>query len=306
MKNILFLITLVFLISGCKKNKGNGELTDELIVVDGRTRAYLQYLPEEWDTQSDMPVVFVLHGGNIGTPQNTMNGIDYRELADAEKFIVVYPAGVEKNWNDGRPTDANQLGVDDVDFFRKMIDKLVATYQIDENAVFATGISNGGFMSSRLGCELSDRIAAIAVVAATIEQNTVFANCDPSTPVSAIYIHGTDDGFVPINGGEMTQGDGGSVVSHMAAIEKWVDINNTSVTPVVTDLPDIANDGTTIMESDYQDGDNGTQVIGYVIENGGHTWPLSTGFPFTFIVGKTSKDMDAKQVIWDFFKTHKR
>lgn len=308
----MMLVTRVVLFSlavaslfGCRKRNTAGA-SEETIVVDGRTREYLQFLPEDWEEESTLPVLFVLHGGNVGTPENTMNSIDFREFANQDKFILIYPAGVAKNWNDGRPTDANLQGVDDVNFFRQLISKLVSKYAVDTNAVFATGISNGGFMSSRLGCELSDKIAAIAVVAATMEENTVYANCAPANNVSAIYIHGTDDQIVPISGGEMTAGDGGFVVSHQDAVTKWVQINQTEATPIITDLPNSTNDGTTITSYHYQKGNNGTDVVGYIIENGGHTWPQSSGLQLAFIVGLTSRDMNANQVVWDFFKYHKR
>lgn len=303
--SVLIFVFLIVSLFGCRKKKTDG-LSEETIQVDGRTREYLQYLPEDWEHQLDLPVLFVLHGGNVGTPENTMNGIDFRDLADQDKFILIYPAGVDKNWNDGRPTDANLQGVDDVNFFRELIAKLVSKYSVDTNAIFATGISNGGFMSSRLGCELSDKIAAIAVVAATMEENTVYANCAPANNVSAIYIHGTADQIVPISGGEMTEGDGGFVVSHQQAVSKWVQINQTETTPVITDLPNTTDDGTTITSYQYLSGNNGTDVVGYIIENGGHTWPQSSGLQLAFIVGLTSRDMNANQVIWDFFKDHKR
>ena len=306
MRAILLVLTIAFFTTGCKKNNDLTGKTDQTIVVDGRTREYIQYLPEDWEEQAALPIVFVLHGGNVGTPENTIKGIDFRDLSEEDKFILIYPAGIDKNWNDGRPTDANLQGVDDVNFFRKLIEKLVANFDVDENAVFVTGISNGGFMSSRLGCELGDKIVAFAAVAATIEANSVFTACAPTTPVSAMYIHGTSDPIVSINGGEMTSGDGGFIVSHADAINKWVQLNNTSVIPVVTNFPDIANDGTTIVRFLYENGSDGSEVVSYVIENGGHTWPQASGLQLQFIVGITSQDMKATQVVWDFFKSHKR
>jgi polyhydroxybutyrate depolymerase len=153
-----------------------------------------------------------------------------------------------------------------------------------------------------LGCELSDKIKAFAAVAATIEATTIAPNCNPNTAVSALYIHGTEDGIVPFNGGEMTKGDGGYITSHWEAITKWNEINNSLPTPIITNLPDIANDGTTIVETKYKGGNN-SEVISYVVNNGGHTWPGAAG-GLGFILGKTSEDMDAKQVIWEFFKRH--
>jgi polyhydroxybutyrate depolymerase len=163
-------------------------------------------------------------------------------------------------------------------------------------------------MSSRLGCELSNRIAAIAVDAATIEATTIAPNCNPGRPVPAIYIHGTTDPLVPFTGGQMTAGGtaGGTVLSHFQAIDKWVTINACNSTPTITDLPDIANDGTTIKQRVYSGGTNGSEVVSYVVLNGGHTWPQGYQYLNEAIIGKTSQDMNACEVIWTFFKRFSR
>ncbi len=280
--------------------------TTVTIGIDGRTRSYIRYLPTGWNNTRNMPLVMVLHGGTLGNPENMLANADFRPLAEAEKFVAIYPAGIENNWNDGRPTDANLLGVDDVSFCRQLIDQLINEFNIDPGAVFVTGISNGGFMASRLACELSDKVAAIGVVAATIEANTIYPTCAPSNAVAALYIHGTADRFVPIAGGEMTLGDGGFIVSHTAAIAKWLLLNNITSAPVITNLPDIADDGTTITETRYTNPATGIEVIGYVILNGGHTWPQGTGPNYPNLVGLRSMDMNATEVIWEFFKPHKR
>ena len=310
MKTTLSLLTLSLLLHSCSSKNAveptakNAEQTLETIQVDGITRNYTQYLPEGWNLESDMPLVFALHGGTVGNPKNMMNNVDLRELADSDKFIAIYPAGVANNWNDGRPTDANLLGVDDVSFFSALIDKIILDYNIDTGAVFVTGVSNGGFMASRLGCELSNKIAAFAVVSATIEANDIFPSCNPSINVSGLYIHGTLDTFVPFEGGELIKGDGGFAVSHSNAVNKWVTLNGISSSPVITNLPDVTNDGTTITESVYSN--SSVEVIGYVIENGGHTWPQGTGPNYPNLVGIKSMDMNATEVIWEFFKRNKR
>ncbi len=57
-------------------------------------------------------------------------------------------------------------------------------------------------MSQRLGCELEDKISAIAVVAATMGRE-LFARCKPARPVSVLIIHGTEDPLVPYEGGRV-------------------------------------------------------------------------------------------------------
>ncbi len=308
-RNFISILFLPLLFSCSKKSNPTADKPSQQqsvnITVDGNERRFVIYLPNGFNNAGKMPLLFAIHGGG-GTPEQFMATVDFRPIADREKFIVVYPAGIQDHWNDGRPTQPNVLGISDVSFFNQLCDYLINKYPVDPAKIYATGISNGGMMSSRLGCELSNRVAAIAVVAATIEQNTVFANCNPGNAVPAIYIHGTLDGFVPFNGGVLTVGEGGTVVSHLQAVSKWVLINNCNPVPVVTDLPDIATDGTTIKESRFTAGINNSEVVSYIIFDGGHTWPLAIPTLPEWLVGKTSQDMNASEVIWQFFKRFHR
>ena len=313
MKKILLIITFFALLS-CSKTEETtlspapdaaSEQKTINLTVDGIPRNFIMFLPTGYNNVSKMPMIFVIHGGS-GTADGMVQLADFRTIANRDKVILVYPTGIQTSWNDGRPTDANIAGINDVNFFSAMCDYMVTNNKVDATRVYATGISNGGFMSSRLACELSSKIAAIAVDAATIEQNTIAANCNPGRAVPAIYIHGTLDGFGPILGGTLTVGAGGTVLSHSQAVAKWITINNCSTTAVTTDLPDIANDGTTIKERKYTGGTNGSEVVSYIIANGGHTWPQGYQYLPESIIGITSQDMNANEVIWAFFKRFKR
>ncbi len=206
-------------------------------------------------------------------------------------------------WNEGRPTTANQMGIDDVNFFRQMCNYMVANYAVDNQKIYSTGISSGGFMSSRLGCELSDRIAAIAVNVASFEEG-IYNNCNPNNPVPAMYIQGTLDLLVPINGGNIN--GGGVAVSHTRAIAKWVTKNNCQAVPITTNLPDIANDGTTVTEKKYTNGTNGSEVVSLIVTNGGHTWPQGWQYLPEATIGKTTQDINGCEVIWQFLKKFTR
>ncbi len=315
MKQLLLFLTILISLLSCKKSENTTQpSTDKSseqktinLTVDGNTRSFIVYLPTGYNNAGKMPMIFAIHGGS-GTPEGMINIANFKTIAERDKVVLVYPSGIQNNWNDGRPTTPNQLGINDVNFFNQMCDYMIVNNSIDVTKIYATGISNGGFMSSRLGCELSNRIAAIAVDAATIEATTIAPNCNPSRPVSAIYIHGTTDPLVPFTGGQMTAGGtaGGTVLSHFQAIDKWVLINGCNTIPTTTDLPDIANDGTTIKQRVYSGGTNGSEVVSYVVLNGGHTWPQGYQYLNEAIIGKTSQDMNACEVIWTFFKRFKR
>ncbi len=318
MRVILSLLLLTLFASSCKKestaqnaivtpapDKAAEQKTINL-TVDGTARSFVVYLPIGYNNAGKMPMIFALHGGS-GTADGMFQLADFRPIADRDKVIIICPNGIQTSWNDGRPTAANVAGINDVSFISQLCTYMITNYAADAIKIYVTGISNGGFMASRLACELSDKIAAIASVAASIEQNTVAANCNTNgRAVPAIYIQGTLDPLVPFVGGVVTVGAGGSILSHAQAIAKWVTINN-CVTPVVTtDLPDIANDGTTIKQRVYGGGNNSSEVVSYVVANGGHTWPQGFQYLSETIIGKTSQDMNACEVIWQFFKRFKR
>jgi polyhydroxybutyrate depolymerase len=273
-----------------------------VITVDGKSREYIIYLPTGYNTVTALPLVFCLHGGS-GTDSSFIKLANFNTIAEREKFIVVYPQGIQNSWNDGRPTASNTAGVDDVNFFRIMIRNFSAAYKIDAKRIYATGISNGGFMSSRLGTELGDKIAAFASDAASVEKNTVYPNINSTNAVSAMYIQGTADPLVPFLGGVMTVGSGGSIASHAEAVTKWVTVNNCSAAGI-TNIPDIANDGTTATRRDYNGGIKGTAVVSIVIQNGGHTWPQGFQYISELIIGKTCQDFNGIETVWEFFKAH--
>jgi polyhydroxybutyrate depolymerase len=311
----IFLSAILISLLSCKNDETTpapppdkpSEQTTINLTVDGRARNFIIYLPIGYNNAGKMPMIFSIHGGN-GTAAGQIKLANFLPIADRDKVVLVFPSGIDKNWNDGRPTTPNQQGINDVSFFNQMCDYIIANYPVNGARIYATGISNGGFMSSRLGCELSNRIAAIAVDAATIEATTIAPSCNPGRPVPAIYIHGTTDPLVPFVGGQMTAGGtaGGTVLSHFQAVDKWISINACSTTPTITDLPDIANDGTTIKQRVYAGGTNGSEVVSYVISNGGHTWPQGYQYLPEAIIGKTSQDMNACEVIWTFFKRFNR
>ena len=314
MKLVFNLLTISIFLFSCKKEGGPTLSVDKPneqktinITFDGVARNFIVYLPSGYNNSGKMPLIFAIHGGS-GTPEGMINIANFKTIADRDKVVLVYPEGVQKNWNDGRPTAPNQLGINDVGFFNQMCDYMINNYSVDAKKIYATGISNGGFMSTRLGCELSNRIAAIAVNAATIEATTIAPNCKPNRPVPALYIHGTTDPLVPFLGGQITAGGtaGGTILSHFQVIEKWVALNGCNSTPTITDLPDIANDGTTIKQRVYSGGTNGSEVVSYVVLNGGHTWPQGYQYLNEAIIGKTSQDMNACEVIWTFFKRFSR
>jgi len=298
---IRLLIALLFLVqcspAGLFRRGAEQGDSRKQISVHGTTRTYLLHLPASLQSGHPAPLVLMFHGGDgRAAPMPRFTGFD--ELADAKGFIVVYPDGLDRHWNDGRGLSK----ADDVGFVRALIDELEGEHLVDPKRIYATGISNGGFFSNRLACELSDKIAAIASVAATMPE-VLMPACKPSRPVSVMYMQGTKDPLVPINGGTIGP-QHGTAVSLQQAEEFWRVHDQTSPKPVSEDLPELVKDGTKVHRDVYGNGKDHTEVVVYTIDGGGHTWPGGTQYLPIFVVGKVTRNLQATPVIWEFFQKH--
>ena len=259
-------------------------------------RHYLLHLPPSASAAKSIALVLVFHGGG-GHARNMPRFTHFDRVADEQGFIVAYPDSYNKSWNDTRGLSP----ADDVAFIRALIDHLRQTHSVDSNRVYATGISNGGFFSQRLACDLTDKIAAVASVAATMPESLV-SLCKPSRPISIMFMHGTDDPLVHIDGGAILR-DRGRNVSLADAVSFWRDWDHTSKNPTSEDLPDSdPDDGTRVHCDVYSGGTQGTEVRVYTIKGGGHTWPSGSQYLPVFLVGRTSRDIDAADAIWSFFQ----
>ncbi len=285
-------------------------------VYDSLKRTFNIHLPSYYNKSVQVPLLIALHGrGANGASMIVLTHKGFNKLADQDGFVIVYPDGVEQNWNDGRMDEeandrAHRENIDDVGFLSALIDTMITDYNIDPKRVYVTGISNGAIMSYRLACEIAPKITAIAPVDGSIPF-LLFPECSPSGPVSVLAINNVMDPLVPFEGGEIYgqfhRIKLGKVLSVDESVRFWVNRNMCSPTPVVTEEPDRApRDGTRVTRKEYLNGKDGTEVILYVIDGGGHTWPGGFQYLPAWIIGKTSKDIDANEIIWAFFKRHSK
>jgi polyhydroxybutyrate depolymerase len=283
---------------------------------DGLERTFHIHFPQTYDKTLQLPLVIALHGkGGNGESMILVTRKGFDKLSDKDGFIVMYPDGIELNWNDGRMDEesndrAHRENIDDVGFISSLITYMISNYNIDPKRVYVTGISNGAIMSYRLACELSQKITAIAPVDGNIP-SLLLPECSPSNPVSVLAINNVNDPLVPFEGGEIFshfhRTKLGKVLSVNESINFWVNHNNCSMTPLVTQEPDRdPYDGTRVIRREYNNGINGTEVILYYIEGGGHTWPGGFQYLPAWLIGKTSRDINANEVIWSFFKNHSK
>ena len=309
MKKILIFLFIIVLFPWCSSTRYSSR-TNSLRQIeftqDGRARRCLVHVPDNASGRS-CPLLIVLHGGG-GTPEGMvkLTRNRFNELADTYGFFVAYPGGLGRSWNDFRD-DAKGYShsekINDVGFISVLIDRLAAEYSIDRERVFATGISNGGFMSYRLACELSGKIRGIAAVAATSTPDQA-SKCAPARPVSVMIINGTSDPIVPYNGGEvrLIGSSRGAVASTDDTIRFWTRLNKCPDSPAVEELPDSdPADNTRVKKISYGPCGGGSCVVLYRVEGGGHTWPGGLQYMFARIIGYTSRDMNACERIADFF-----
>jgi polyhydroxybutyrate depolymerase len=261
-------------------------------------RTYLLHIPASIDHNTPAPLVFVLHGAG-GQGAGFARHTGFSRLADEKGFIVIYPDGVRRRWNDGRSAGPSQ---DDVGFIRSLLDTLEAEFPIDNRRVYATGISNGAMFSYRLACELPGVFAAIAPVAGALPAE-LEPRCTQADPVAIAAFQGTADRFVPYDGGAVAR-HRGRVLSAEETMAFWARVDGCSLT-AVTELEQDRDpgDGTRVRRSEYPGCGHGKELVLYSIEGGGHTWP---GGPSVarFIVGRVSRDLDATATIWEFFARH--
>ncbi len=307
----LLLCALLFDLSCQNAIGGQGKRTNHSIIFAGLERTYLLHIPSSYIRSTPMPLLIVLHGGGgTGERMEKLTQGGFNRFSDKDGFLVVYPDGIEKNWNDGRENvkyRAHREKIDDVGFIASLIEHLTVEHPIDKKRVYVTGISNGAMMSFRLGCELSERIAAIAPVAGAMPENLP-SRCSPSRQIPVLMISNTEDRLVPWEGGDIRFGRKtfGRAISVPETVKYWVTHNQCSSSPTVFMEPDRdPKDGTRVRREVYAQCGEGAEVILYAIEGGGHTWPGGDQYLPKIIVGKTSRDIDANGVIWNFFKNHK-
>jgi polyhydroxybutyrate depolymerase len=286
------------------QNGMTGEFTKS-IVVAGVTRNYIFHVPASYKASTSIPVVVLLHGGNgsaatIGNITSTNGG--FNGLSEAKGFIAVYPDSLSGNWDDGRESIPNKTN--DVAFVAAALDAIGLDYNVNTNKVYVAGISNGGMMSQRLACELPDRFAAVAVVAANMP--TALANvCNLGQAIPITFFSGDADPLMPFNGGVVRGTIGGNVLSASASVNFWATRNGARfASSQALPNPDTL-DGTTTQLDTYKAASRG-DVLFYKIAGGGHSWPSGTQYASAALIGAVAKDFNANETIWAFFAANGR
>lgn len=261
---------------------------NQSIFHDNLERDYIIHIPSSYNNKLPVPLVLCFHGHG-GSPSKMLY-TNFNYVSDTANFIVVYPQATlfkgESHWNVGR----RNLGsnVDDVGFISSLLDSLSESYNIDQSRIYSTGMSNGGYMSFLLACQLSERIAAIASVTGSMTPQT-YNLCDPKRPIPVLQIHGTNDRIVPYNGNSKW------TLSINNVLEYWINHNNCDPSPSVMSFPDISiSDKINVQRLTWFNGDNSVVTDHIIVHGGRHVWFGAWG----------NMEIHSSAEIWKFFSKY--
>lgn len=286
--SVPMVIAVVEALSYYRDNRNNGSITSS-----GQEREHILYVPKNYDPAKPAPLIISMHGAGLW-PAAHMEMSQWNRAAEQHGLLVVYPSGFRgvgpRVWRMGSHTD--------VQYISDLIDALQASYNIDRKRIYADGLSNGGGMAFALSCTMSDRIAAVGLVASA--QLLPWNWCTDQRPVPMIAFHGTEDAFTPYGGGRTIVIPPNSVQAFPSIpvwAENWARRNRCALQPL--DTPMAAD----VTRRSYVGCADNADVQLYTIHGGGHTWPGGGKMPEWF-VGPMSHSVSASNEMWAFFRDH--
>ena len=321
-RRILLAVVLVafsvFPLSGCaptlenSKNLGGKSIRKKMKMrAGGFQRSYRVHIPKGYDPEKAYPLVVVLHGAfSTGKQMEAHTG--FSEIADREGFIVLYPNGITlfgllQHWNAGHCcAKAADDNLDDVGYLKTAIGEVSEQLNVDPARIYMTGFSNGGMMTHRFGAEEAETVAAIAPMAGSIggrknPATSLWQIPSPDVSLPVVILHGKQDEQVPYEGGgEEGEEKGRQYVSVQDSAEFWARANGCEPVAEETNLY-----GGSVELQTWKGCRDGSEVRLYTWNNWGHAWP---GPPFTDPLAPDDpfREFNAAEVVWEFFKSHKR
>ena len=272
----------------------------------GAPRGFVLYVPPTYDPDQPTPMVVALHG-RPGTAAGMAYMMDLNRVAAEEDFIALYPEGTlvaagqrGREWNYTRGAPGYEIyDVDDVEFLSVLIDDLAQNLNIDRQRIYATGFSNGGFMTQRLACSAGDTFAAFAEIGSALFPNFI-QDCSGQPPVPMLLMHGTADLSVPWEGSSYD----GTVIHYSVPDTAifWATHNECDPQSADYEIIPPGDEITTVYHYWFDDCAPGAPLHYYVIEGGGHNLP---GVPQRLsdeIARQVNTDIHAGEVVWDFFQ----
>jgi polyhydroxybutyrate depolymerase len=268
------------------------------LTVDNLQRYYVAWLPDGYREGPPLPVVLVFHGGGQAVPSMEDNA-NLHNAPDAQHFVIVYAAGVEKSFDVGGYCCgvAARDHINDLAYVEAVLADLQSVARIDQRRIYATGFSNGGQFVYYLACNMANRIAAIAPVSGSMQPP--FDQCNPSRPVAVFHWHGLADRFEPFQGGPPAVKSAPMQPPAENGLNLWRRIDGTHGEQPVNVVGPVAQCTESV------GGRDGTVVLLCLVPGMGHHWPGSNpqhGVPRVIAaLGPLGPPMDANDAILRFF-----
>jgi len=314
MVRLFYLVFMFFCVLGCSSQVGNtpkslGSLEEKTLFHRGQEREYLLYAPSS--AKFEAPLVVVMHG-YTGNMHDIASYVGMNELADENGFLVAYPQGTEDSdgnnfFNVGYDFHSSS-NVDDVGFVRAMVEEIDSQYELNKEAIFATGMSNGGDMSFLLACQASDLFRAVAPVAGSMMTNTL-NQCEPEIALPVLEIHGDGDRVTRLGGDKENEDGWGAYWDLESTMAFWAKKNGLSERKeVLSEYPN--GDGKLVRSITWYADEHSREVRLLVIEGGGHDWPggrFNKWSP-TYWLGRIAfglgdnQAFNSSELIWSFFQ----
>lgn len=285
----LFLFSWVLIYSLSDGYSQSAAIKKDSIRVDGIDRSFLYKSPAS--KLKDPSLVFILHGSGGSGEQMLKRAPELMDIADQENFIAVYPSGYLNYWNECRKaanSKANQMNINEEDFFKGMIRYFHQQYNINRRKVFVVGTSGGGHMAYKLALTMPDQIQAITAIIANLPDTNNLDCPEMRKPMNVMIVNGTKDNTNPYDGGEVILGSGnfGFVRSTDRTFAYWSQLSGYTESPRMRVLPDTdPNDGKTI---EYVFSGRNKEVILLKVIGGKHDYP---------------GDINVHLEAWKFFKS---
>ncbi|MDA1265660.1 MAG: alpha/beta hydrolase-fold protein [Planctomycetota bacterium] len=253
----------------------------DTITVDAGRGPITVHVPDSYSDGTPAPLVVLLHGYS-GNGPGQESYMKFLAVHEEYGFHYAYPNGTidqfgNRFWN---ATDAccdfGPTGVDDSAYLAALLDAIEAAVDVDPRRVYFIGHSNGGFMSYRMACDHSDRVAAICSLAGAAWKNP--GDCNATSPVNVLQIHGTQDGTIAYGGGLI---NGAPYPGAMESCEQWATYAGCDLTPVPGDPlnldKSLPGKETTVLRWEANCDDRGSAEL-WSIVGGGHGPNLSDPF----------------------------
>lgn len=260
-KTLSLILTIFFLSASLV-----GFAQTKYITVDGKTRSYLVYVPQNLGAKR--PLLISCHGMNQDAAYQK-NMLTVESVADKEKFVTVFPQGEGNAWDIS--------GSKDLNFIKAIINKMVTDYDIDRDRVYMSGFSMGGMLTYHCMNNLSDIIAAFAPISGYPMYGF---NCTAKRPIPVIHTHGTSDDVCVFSG---VQGN----------IDKLIAFNKCSTKATVT--TNYKGYGH-ITRREWAGGTGGVKVVLMELANKGH-WVSNDGFKTVQGIWDFCKDYTLKSPV---------